>query len=650
MKRTWIIWGALPPVLALILYWPTLSLPIIYDDLLHIRITKSLTLSNVWLPTEEFGFYRPLTFFPLLVIEGLWGYYPAGILHASNILQHALNCLLISALVWRLGRKGEQALWAGVLFAVYPFSYQAIAIYGHNVHPTTTSLLLLGLHSYLWGVKTHSWHWWGLTVIWFVLGLLSHESAILFGPFAFLVQWAYAGKMPLKIGRRLTQINADFLKRGWFIFSVLGAVYFVAYQFLPLSRAPQATLSGGGLLIKGLYLFQGLSFPFAWLGQFVPDGAKTAVVGVGVVAVFGLVGWRWRDNVSRPGLILALGWWGLASLVIAIPLSTNYLLHGSRLLYLSSVGTVLLWAFLFYPTSIRTTHHAPRLFALFAIITSSLFVTNRLRAYADLTSPVDVVAEEMATRPGEEGILLINLPQWTAPAQNTYPIGVELVAMLGDYLFVEELMVENLGIDRPIQATVLPELLNNPEDYTFGTHNQADLEQIEADWAPAGSHVFITHYQDTGIHTTYTGSFRLYPSPTPPIAFFGGYNLIHAYTEQCDGLINLTTHWQQALMLEDTQYAIRNTTSLFVQLLSPNGQVIAQADGPPLGLRADLVAISPLGELIDHRSLDPAGAEPAHIILGVYDFATGERYPGRDTQQNILPNYAYTVPLTPCEE
>ena len=76
---------ALPVALAAtILYWPSLKLPLIYDSLLHIRIAKSLNLATVWLPTDKFGFYRPLTFFPMLVIRGLFGYYPAWLLQGPQ--------------------------------------------------------------------------------------------------------------------------------------------------------------------------------------------------------------------------------------------------------------------------------------------------------------------------------------------------------------------------------------------------------------------------------------------------------------------------------------------------------------------------------------------------------------------------------------
>lgn len=36
---------------------PSIRLPLIYDDLLHIRIAKGLDLVSVWLPTDEFGFW-----------------------------------------------------------------------------------------------------------------------------------------------------------------------------------------------------------------------------------------------------------------------------------------------------------------------------------------------------------------------------------------------------------------------------------------------------------------------------------------------------------------------------------------------------------------------------------------------------------------
>jgi len=222
-------------LLALILYWPTLGLPLIYDDLLHIRISEGLDFLSVWVPTRAFGFYRPLTFLPFLVIEGVFGEYPPTLLHALNVFQHALNVLLVGLLSWRLWRRLHWTLASTLLLALFPFSYQAIAVYGHNVHPMTTGILLLALNTYLTAISKPGRNllWWLITAGLFALGLLSHESAILFGGLAALVHWNYQGSLP---EIRRGQFGPDLrriIRQPWFIFLMVGGLYVVGYQLLP---------------------------------------------------------------------------------------------------------------------------------------------------------------------------------------------------------------------------------------------------------------------------------------------------------------------------------------------------------------------------------------------------------------------------------
>lgn len=90
------------------------------------------------------------------------------------------------------------------------------------------------------------------------------------------------------------------------------------------------------------------------------------------------------------------------------------------------------------------------------------------------------------------------------------------------------------------------------------------------------------------------------------------------------------------------------TLSLFVQVLGGDGQLVAQADGPPLGLRPDLLPLPPGWEMVDVRRLAPAGVPPLTLAVGVYDFATGERLPGRDALGQPLAENALLVPVVPC--
>ncbi len=643
---------------AVLLYWPTLRLPLIYDTLLHIRITKSLDFANVWLPTEAFGFYRPLTFLPLLIIKSLWGYYPNWLLHGLNVFQHGLNAALLSALVWRLWRSWPQAIVTGLLFALFPFSYQAVAVYGHNVHPAIAGLILLGLHAYLtakqkavvrihnsqatWGrPQSHNsqFFWWSLTAVFFLLSLLSHESAVLFGAFAALVQFANP-KSKIQNPK----------SHPWLIFLALGALYAISYQFLPISRAPQAGVDEmGGLWLRLLYLLQSGAYPFAWFAHLFPKLRADGVALIGVALTLALVIWRIRQTDGWRPLLLGWGWWALAAGVIVIPLPTGYLLHGPRLLYLGSIGVAVGWGALLTVNSQQLTVNGQHIVArggrllllVFILGTSGLFVRGRLADYERLTAPVMVMREVMAARPSAGGALFVNLPQWIAPPRNTYAVGVEFVAMLGDYLFVEELGWENGAPGQMVQAVVVPDLLRETS-YGYALHDQTPLSELKA--GKTETAVILTRYLDAGVTGEFVGTWQLLPPDgRPPLWQLGPYRLEAGNAVLCDGQTAVTLAWQL-----EKPAAIPPTTSLFVQLFDDAGQLIAQADGPPLGLRADLLPAGPL-QLTDVRQLPTGRSQPVSLWVGAYDFVSGERLPGVDGGGRSLPDNAALLEINQCQ-
>jgi hypothetical protein len=259
-----------------------------------------------------------------------------------------------------------------------------------------------------------------------------------------------------------------------------------------------------------------------------------------------------------------------------------------------------------------------------------------------LTEPVAEVQRVMVDRPADEGILLVNLPNWLAPARSQYPVGVELVSMLGGYLFVEELMAQNLPADHPVQAVLVPDLLR-PAPYNYGIHQQARGDVIFADWAPAGSHIFITTYDEDGPRTSYRG--RLVPATDQAqlLATFGPYELLAAQAQLCDPEVILAATWQAG-----DPSAIPPTASLFVQLLDQSGNLIAQADGPPLGLRADLLELAPGWRIEDLRRLPAGEGQAERLLIGVYDYATGQRLPATDVAGRQLADNALVLPLSEC--
>lgn len=710
----------LPALVALVLYWPVLNLPLIYDTLLHIRITGELNWHTVWLPTPSFGFYRPLTFVPLLLIKDLFGDYPVWLLQGMNWLQHGINTALLGWLVYRLWPdRPWRTLFTGLLFALFPFSYQAVAVYGHNVHPTTTGLLLLGLHLYLRARRGnsgkltetqgnsdnhnprpilhttyHAAHLvrWLPTALVFVLALLSHESALLFGALAALVGWA-AGDWPLAAGKETHRTPHTFIssktkesklhllthfvhyavRSPWFVFLVLGAGYFILYQFLPISRAPQAAATTSfSLSLRGLYLLQAAAFPFTWFASLLPQNWGVVVVVLSAAATLLFTLFTLRYPAYRLPLFLGWGWWSLAALVIAIPLPTDYLLHGPRLLYLSSVGLAIAWGVLLdrirddsrtlvgtqsagsskqsaINHSPPTIHHLPfislqslvsLLCLAFILATTWQFVRARLGDYTQLTSGVALAAEAMAGEPASSGITLINLPQWLARPRPTYPIGAELEQMLGDYLFAEELMAHNLGMDHPVLAVVMPDLLQTAV-YGYGLHEQHSLERLTNLPTEQTQHFFVTRYLEEGPVMIHLGWLQADDAAATPLASFPVYDLLFAEASSCGGTVQVKLIWRG-------HDPIPPTTSIFVQLLNPSGQLIAQADGPPLSLRPDVMPWR--GRmLVDLRTLPLGeGQKPAQILVGGYDYVTGERLTGVDAAAQPLRDNAFTIPITPC--
>lgn len=645
----------------ILLYWPTLMLPLLFDDLLHIRLAKGMNFVSVWLPSTDFGFFRPLVFLPFLVIKLLFGHYPKVLLHGLNVVHHAINVLLVFSLAWRLWRNWSRALTAGVLIGGYPFAYQAIAFYGNNSYPSSAGFILLALHSYLSAIQPGARRrWWFATGVAFALGLLVQETVVLFGLLAALLHWAHQGTGPWKVNewRESRTSRGMVYAEGWMWkvwqqapylpFILLGGIYAIAYQFLPVGGGPQFDPGGNEALPKLLYLLQSVGYPFAWFAHLLPDLSANAIIFMSFGLTVALTLWVAGRQRCRLALLMGWAWWGLSSLLVGLNLPTYYVLHGARLLYLGGVGAALVWAVLLgylfeFPKAGRWLWSI----ALgFIVVTTWSFVRDRLAAFADISNPIAVVEKMMRNRPDEEGVLLVNLPQWTSPARNTYAVGVEYVTLMGWHLFAEELIGENLDRYRPVLSIEVPDLLTDT-GYPYGVHNQTQVAMIQSDWAPAGSQVFIIYYTEEGIETEHTGWFAA-STGSLTLATFQAHALTNAQANVCEEVVRVTLSWERSAMGESLgSDSFTGTISGFVQLLDAEGRLISQLDGPPLRLRPDLIRLLPGWQMGDRRSLPlPEDAHPAELMVGIYDYTSGQRIPAVDGVDVPLPDNALRLPVT----
>ena len=123
--------------------------------------------------------FAPLTIGMFLVEHTLWGLNSTGY-HATNILLHALNAVLVFALIRQLTRNNWTAWIVAALFAVHPIQIESVAwVSSRKTLLSSTFMLLSGLCS-LRPQRTGRDEAWSL--LWLVLGLLSKASTVVVPP------------------------------------------------------------------------------------------------------------------------------------------------------------------------------------------------------------------------------------------------------------------------------------------------------------------------------------------------------------------------------------------------------------------------------------------------------------------------------------
>jgi tetratricopeptide (TPR) repeat protein len=187
-------------VVTLAAYWPALNSEFIrLDDGAYVvrnpQVREGLTWGNAaWaFRTGIQGNWHPLTWLShMLDVElfGLW----AGGHHLVNLLFHVLNSLLL--FLWL--RRATGALWrsavVGALFALHPLHVESVAWVSERKDVLSTFFFLLMLWAYLRyaGARAtspptpHPALWYSLTLLLFVLGLLS-KPMLVTAPFVLLL-------------------------------------------------------------------------------------------------------------------------------------------------------------------------------------------------------------------------------------------------------------------------------------------------------------------------------------------------------------------------------------------------------------------------------------------------------------------------------
>jgi len=178
-RSFWI--GALIAALAIAAYLPSLWNGFVWDDdsmLTGNALVRAADgLHRFWF-TRQPTDYWPITSTSLWLEWRLWGMHPAGY-HATNLLLHAAECVLLWRILLRLRLPG--AALAAMLFAVHPVNVESVAWIAQRKNLVAMLFYLASIGCFLrsnWAEKGARSldRWYGLSLAAFGLALLSKGS------------------------------------------------------------------------------------------------------------------------------------------------------------------------------------------------------------------------------------------------------------------------------------------------------------------------------------------------------------------------------------------------------------------------------------------------------------------------------------------
>lgn len=620
--------------MAVLIYHDVLTLPFYLDDLGIIPWMERCSLWEMWTNTGGMVYYRPLTFFLRKGIALLMGNYHPAIHHAINLITHIINGWLVAYLtskLWPGPQRQMRSLAAGAIFTLFPFSYQAIPWVTSLPHTQTTLLVLGSTSAYLQSrsAKKGARLWWAAALILAVLAPFSHETGLLIVPLLFLVESTRPDR-PALLARTLRLLP----------FAIPIPLYLILRSLILGER--ELSLPGLETLFQnGMYFIQGIAFPLEpaagrWLISAVGDMAAAGLVGAAALLFAVIVQRsRWQSRSFLPWLWSCAAW-----LPAWLMLPFDYVINGPRLLYLASVGIAWLWADVIANLAVRFKFSYLGKIAWALLLTCSLlpgilFIRERMLLHQMGGQMIQQMTEralesdQAAGRPA----LFVNLTSWLAPRKSVYPLGHEGVEFFPSYVSVPEIVYANSQQWIHGEAVKFGDITQETP-YWFGLYGKP------VDWAQLASRIWSS--QAVYLSTTSDHSISVRPAgaplesnPDPWLVSFGDSVFLEDVSVQADqGDIELELVWRYAGGADDA--------TIFVHALDANGEIVAQADGYPIGRMLPFRFWQPGQRAQDIRWL-PSG-QITQLRIGLYR-PSGERLTAVDAGGLQLPDDAFSITI-----
>ena len=621
--------------LSLALYLDTLSLPFFQDDVIHIRWLSTHGILDPFLTAENLPTYRPLGESLMKLWWMILGRHDPAILRLQNIVMHALNAALVAALALRIDRTDRRYAVAGLaalLFAAFPFAYQAVIWVNVFFYPLGTLLVLLVALSY-WRARTTGSIGW-LLLTWLLCFLAPAE-----------IEWGLMSGAILA-GLEIVWWAQKRSARPWWFGPAVGlginVVFFVMWQIAPkFDYGSGMKINVEAILQMSTYYLQSLIYPVAPLaaplvGQFgLNDLNAVRLVGLlTLIVVFGLLVRRKRAILA----LAALGWFGLLIFPALVTVDFDYVINSPRLLYPAAAGIVVVWAAWLAEVTAAGRWREARLGAAaiglgLVLAHNAAFLGMEKKLYHLAEAPVHALAKAARDAPGDDALLFVNLPSWLSPKLRDYAIGNHGVQFITGYAGINDVIFAYNGVDRFSRAVSFTNLLSETP-YWLGLYGPKLEWDGLAGYLRESGDVYLTQYGDARIRLRPAG--RVTGGDAGQVWARLGHALELGSTRVDDdgSAIRVELNWRVVERVDQD-------LSVFVHVYAPDGRLATQADGYPL------LGLSPFwlwdaGQTLrDVRHLEwpvEADAGAYRVGVGVYDRATAGRLEAVGPDGSRLPD------------
>jgi len=632
-RAVWIAAGIGLALVVLVLYGRSIDYGLIWDDPHWFRQGAGLSLADLLRGTERYQFYRPLS---LLYFQQWWrtdGSLDIRGLHAAEVAYHLLATWLTLALARAWGADRITAAVAALLFAVFPFSQQAVA-WAAPQQPLVTALLLASAVALSRsrapdrgsGAVRDRWSvgWFLLAAGCYAAALLVQEVAVAFALLLAFLAWR-GGERRWRLARSA-------------VFPVLARVRGVRWWFAPRRGGG----AGGGLdPWVAAFLVQATAFPVVRVLAATAVGWPSMVlIALGIATcVFALLLLVRRG--ARDLAILAAAWVVLALLPVWVGLGRDYVEVGQRLVYPAVPGIALLWAGV-AGLGLRARRTWVR--GVAAVVVAAVLGRAVLDVVAQnrlLASGSTHLAEaiEVAGRPRTLSVF-VNFPDRYFLRRPPYPLGdwgLPLAPVVMDVADFARAATGQAGADESWSVPRIGAAERAAWPYRVDMRgvivDAAGLREI----AERADGIYLSDYQPNGtLRLRPVGG--LGPDAAPevgdatvspidvhgePVATFGNVAVLRAARLRAirSDLVRLRLTWQVRGEFEQDD-------TVFVHVFGADGRQVLGEDGDGWGGLLPLVDWPTNRLLTDARTLEIGGlpAGTYRVTVGLYHRPTNARY------------------------